>query len=172
MVEEINPKKAIINFNNFGKSLADNRMIGNNSNFIQFNGIDWLYIPATTKQFLDPEEEYQKTKEKNEKIKKTLDGEKLDAFIKSYGNEKEIRDEVNQSTLHQNITNSNKYLAVVEYAQLVLAENQRFFFKKGSLIYNFNGKVYFRIQDILRRDKDDGSMKFIIMHATGDIDFS
>ena len=57
MVEEINPKKAIINFNNFGKSLADNRMIGNNSNFIQFNGIDWLYIPATTKQFLDPEEE-------------------------------------------------------------------------------------------------------------------
>lgn len=91
---------------------------------------DWLEIESSKSR--DPEKEYSEllnSTSKNDKIIK-----KKDFF---------------QSALAENIKNSNKSLAIIDNASISLPNEPELFFKKGSLVYYFDGKFYFRKSDLM-----------------------
>ncbi len=139
MVTGIQPEKAVIDFAK--KSHADNLFTFIDTNFVSTNGLDWLEFNQTVTKYDDPEEIFQNDCSKLEEFRKMTDEEKT-----------ELRKHLKISTLIRNLGNSIRYLAVVDYASVSLAQNISLFFKKGSLVYLLEQRFYYRKSDLLKRE--------------------
>lgn len=142
MVEGNHPEKAVIDFQ--AKSYANNKFQFVDSGMVSHNGIDWLVFRSTKKEFADPEERFQKHIQDIKKTNITPTEEEI----------LEIRKHFKISTDLMNLSDATKYLSVVDYAKMSFAQNQNYYFKKGTLVYSVNSKHYFRVCDILNKESN------------------
>lgn len=124
------------------KSYADNTFAYVDSAVSQSNGMDWLEFPKISK-IEDPEEPFQKLKNKIESTSGNM----------SIDKQNKLRDTIKISVFTQNLINSLKYMAVVEYACMVFGRsNPVLYFKRGSVVYSIGERFWYRQSDLLKSE--------------------
>jgi hypothetical protein len=136
MVTGNNPEDAQINWQT--KEFAENPTKYFDTNFLDYNGIDWVAFPQTGVKYLDPEEMFQN-------ILKTAPSELTNE------EKQNSRKSCRMTALVHNLSHSTRYLSVVDQARLTLAQNNNLYFKKGSLVYHLEQRLYFRPSDLLKQ---------------------
>ncbi len=136
MVTGNDPENFIIDFDQ--KPLAEHPTTFFDTHAVATNGIDWIQFKQTVTKYTDPEELFQSIR-KNSPHK--LSDEE----------EKRFRLSSKTNALMQNLSNSIRYLAVVDYAKLTLSQNIVLYFKKGSLVYFVEQRLYYRRSDLLKQ---------------------
>ena len=136
MVTGNDPENFVIDFDQ--KPLTEHPTKFFDTNAVSTNGIDWIQFKQTVNKYTDPEELFQNIR-KNSPHK--LSDEE----------EKKFRASCKTNAFLQNLSNSIRYLAVVDLAKLTLSQNIVLYFKRGSLVYFVEQRLYFRPSDLLKQ---------------------
>jgi len=136
MVTSNDPENFVIDFDE--KSLAEHPTTFFDTNAVSTNSIDWIQFKQTVTKYADPEELFQSIR-KNAPHKLSEE------------EEKKFRASCKTNALMLNLGSSTRYLAVVDYAKLTLSQNIVLFFKKTSLVYFVEQRLYFRPSDLLKQ---------------------
>ncbi len=136
MVTGNDPENVVIDFSK--KHLAEYPDRAIDTHIALENGLDWLRFGQIVKEFEDPEALFQKIRENSP--------HKL-----SDEAEKQFRISCKENALISNLSKCTRYLAVVDYAMMTLSQNIVLYFKKGSLVYLLEKKLYYRHSDLLKQ---------------------
>jgi len=136
MVTGNDPENVVIDFSK--KHLAEYPTRSIDTHIAIENGIDWLRFEQTVPKYVDPEELFQNTRKQSPH--KLTDEE-----------EKQLRASIKVNALIDNLSKSTRYLAVVDYAMMTLSQNIVLYFKKGSLVFLLEQKLYYRHSDLLKQ---------------------
>ncbi len=136
MVTGNDPENVIIDFGKEKRAEYPSNFF--DTHIAMHNGIDWVEFEQTRTKFSDPEELFQSARKKTP--------EKLNEE-----QEKTLRTSCKATALIDNLGHSSRFLAVVDNARMILSQNIVLYFKRGSLVYLFEKKFYYRPSDLLKK---------------------